>query len=238
MKRILYMIFRNIIYVPYMWIKLCYYSKHVDKYTPEEHLEMLRYIVKKANKGGNVVIRSYGQENIPKEDGFIFYPNHQGMYDILALIDSTTRPFSVVSKIEMKKVPILKHVFRCIGVQFMDRNDIRQSLQVIINVTKEVQEGKNYVIFPEGTRSKNGNVPGEFKSGSFKAATKAKCPIVPVALINSFQPFDTGSIKKTEVQIHYLEPLRYEEYKTLKTTEISEKIKEQIENTIQKNIES
>ena len=68
----------------------------------------------------------------------------------------------------------------------MDRNDIRQSLQVIVNVTNEVKNGRNYLIFPEGTRSKMGNEMLEFKGGSFKAATKAKCPIVPVALIDSF----------------------------------------------------
>lgn len=232
MKRILYMIIKNIFLVPFIWIKLCYYAKHVDKYPANEQLKMLKYIVKRANKGGNVIIKSYGQENIPKESGFIYYPNHQGLYDVLALIDTTTQPFSVVSKIEMKNTPFLKQVFKCIGVQFMDRDDIRQSLTVIKNVSKEVASGKNYVIFPEGTRSKNGNQPGEFKSGSFKAATMAKCPIVPVALINAFQPFDTNSIKQAEVQIHYLRPILYEEYKDMKTTQISEVVQKRIEEVI------
>lgn len=236
MKRILYMVFKNILIVPYIWIKLCYYAKHVDKYTPEEHLKMLKYIVKRANKGGNVTIRAYGQENIPKKDGFMFYPNHQGLYDVLALIDSTTRPFSVVSKIEMKNTPFLKQVFKCIGVHFMDRDDIRQSLQVILDVSSEVVAGKNYLIFPEGTRSKNGNKPGEFKSGSFKAATKAKCPIVPVALINAFQPFDRSTIKKVEVQIHYLTPILYEEYRNMKTTEISVEVQKRIEAVINEQL--
>lgn len=237
MKRILYMIIKNIFLVPFMWIKLCYYAKHVDKYSTDEQLKMLKYIVKRANKGGNVIIKSYGQENIPKESGFIYYPNHQGLYDVLALIDTTTQPFSVVSKIEMKNTPFLKQVFKCIGVQFMDRDDIRQSLTVIKNVSKEVAAGKNYVIFPEGTRSKNGNQPGEFKSGSFKAATMAKCPIVPVALINAFQPFDTNSIKQAEVQIHYLRPIPYEEYKDMKTTQISEIVQKRIEEVISSAID-
>lgn len=232
MKRILYMIFKNILLIPYIWIKLCRHAKHVEQYSAMEHFTMLKYIVKRANKGGNVTIRSYGQENIPKESGFIFYPNHQGLYDVLALIDTTTQPFSVVSKIEMKNTPFLKQVFQCIGVQFMDRDDIRQSLTVIKNVANEVADGKNYVIFPEGTRSKNGNHPGEFKSGSFKAATMAKCPIVPVALINAFLPFDRNSIKQAEVQIYYLPPISYEEYKNMKTTQISAEVQRRIEQTI------
>ena len=56
----------------------------------------------------------------------------------------------------------------------MDREDIKQSMQVIQAVTKELEKGRNYLIFPEGTRSKNGNKVGEFKGGSFKAAMKAK----------------------------------------------------------------
>lgn len=235
MKRILLMVVRNIFIVPFLWIKLCYYASHVDKYTQEEHQKMLKYIVKRANISGNVEIKAYGQENIPKEDGFIFFPNHQGMYDVLAIMDSCPTPFSVVAKIEVKNVPFLKQVFACVKALFMDRDDVRQSMQVIVEVAKQVQGGRNFIIFPEGTRSKNGNNLGEFKGGSFKAATKAKCPIVPVALINSFQPFDTNSIEKVEVQVHYLAPLMYEEYKTLKTVEIAEEVKKRIEKVIEKS---
>ena len=99
----------------------------------------------------------------------------------------------------------------------IDRDDVKQSMQVIINVIKEVKAGRNYLIFAEGTRSKNGNQIGSFKGGSFKAATKAKCPIVPVALIDSFKPFDTKTISQVTVQVHFLEPLYYEEYKNMKT---------------------
>jgi 1-acyl-sn-glycerol-3-phosphate acyltransferase len=72
----------------------------------------------------------------------------------------------------------------------------------------------------------------EFKGGSFKSATNAKCPIVPVALIDSFKAFDTSSIKRLTVQIHYLKPLYYEEYKNLKSTEIAELVAARIQETI------
>ena len=88
----------------------------------------------------------------------------------------------------------------------LDRDNVRQAMQVIIDVSNEVKNGRNYLIFAEGTRSKNGNRIGEFKGGSFKAATKAKCPIVPIALIDSFRPFDTNTISKVTVQVHFLKP--------------------------------
>ena len=55
------------------WIKLCYRASHVDKYTEEDNYEFLRWIVFRANKGGNVTIDVHGQENIPKQDGFMFF---------------------------------------------------------------------------------------------------------------------------------------------------------------------
>ena len=95
-----------------------------------------------------------------------------------------------------------------------------------------MKNGRNYLIFAEGTRSRNGNEVQEFKGGSFKAATRAKCPIVPVALIDSFKPFDTNTISQVTVQVHFLEPILYEEYQNMKTTEIAEIVKKRIEKVI------
>ena len=202
----------------------------------EEHYKMLRFITYRANKGGNVIIDVHGQENIPKENGFMFFPNHQGMYDVLAIIDACPKPFSGVAKKEVANVPFLKQVFACMKAYMLDREDVRQAMEVIINVTKEVKKGRNYLIFAEGTRSKKGNQIQNFKGGSFKSATKARCPIVPVALIDSFKPFDTNSITPVTVQVHFLEPLLYEKYKDMKTNEIAEIVKERIQNKINENI--
>ena len=235
MKRILLMVFRNILLVPVFWIKLCYHASHVDKYTEEEHFKLLKFIDHRANKGGNVTIDAYGLDNIPKEGGCILYPNHQGMYDTLAIMEVCPRPFSVVAKKELANIQFLKQVFACVKAYAIDREDVRQGLKVIMNVANDVKNGKMFIIFPEGTRSKNGNQVGEFKGGSFKAATKAKCPIVPVALIDSFKPFDTNSIKPVTVQVHFMEPLFYEDYKDMKTTEIAEVVQERIQKTINEN---
>ena len=235
MERILMMVFRNIFRVPFMWIKLRYRAARSDKYTDNEHNQFFKYIVKRANIGGNVTIKSYGQENIPDKDGFVFFPNHQGMYDALAMIDSCPKPFSLVYKIELKDIPFIKQIAKCMKAFFIDRDDVRQSMKVIMAVSKEIEKGRNYTIFPEGTRSKNGNKLGEFKGGSFKAATKVKCPIVPVALIDSFKPFDSHSLKSVEVQVHYLKPLYYDEYKDMKTTEIAGEVQKRIEKVIEEN---
>ena len=164
------------------------------------------------------------------------FPNYQYPYVGLAIRESSLRTFSVVVKKEMAKISFLKKVFEGSKAFMLDREDVRQAMRVIVSVTKEVQKGRNYLIFAEGTRSKNGNRVGTFKGGSFKAATKARCPIVPVALIDSFKPFDTNTIKPVTVQVHFLEPLLYDDYKDMKTTEIAALVEERIQNVIDANI--
>ena len=235
MRRILVMVLHNFFLVPVYWIKLCYHARHAEKYTDEQHYEMIQTIVHRANKGGHVQVDSYGVENLPKEQGFMLYPNHQGLYDTLAIADEFPYPFSVVAKKEVENVPFIKQMLACMQGYCIDRDDIRQSMTVISQVAKDVQQKKkNFIIFAEGTRSRQGNKIGSFKGGSFKCATKAKCPIVPVALINSFLPFDSDSTEKVNVQVHYLPPITYEEYKEMKTTEIAARVEEEIRNTIKK----
>ena len=226
------MAFRNIFYLPRMLFRLCRCAKNPDKYTEEERYAILKDIVFHANHAGRITIKTYGMHNIPEENGFIFYPNHQGLYDVLAVLDVCPVPFSVVNKKEVANVPFLKQVFACMKAYSIDRENLKQSLQVILNITKDVKEGRNFLIFAEGTRSKQGNKLLDFKGGSFKSATKAKCPIVPMTIIDAYKAFDTSSIKKLTVQVHFLEPILYEEYKEMKTVEIAKVVKSRIEETI------
>ena len=83
MKRILLMVLRNLWFVPYGWFKLCYTAVHVEKYTEEERYQVLKMIDRRANIGGRITIDAYGVENIPKQDGFMFFPNHQGPASVL-----------------------------------------------------------------------------------------------------------------------------------------------------------
>ena len=130
---------------------------------------------------------------------------------------------------------MLKQIRECTYSFAMDREDVRQSLTVIKNVTEEVKKGRNFLIFPEGTRSTKGNVMGEFHGGSFRAALKAQCPIVPLCYIDSFKVLDQKGSKKVSVQMHYLKPIPYEEYKDLKTTELAELVKARIQEVLDAN---
>ena len=236
MLRILLMVLRNFWRVPGAWFKLCRYAKHTERYPEQEKYDHIRYIMNLAVNSGNIDLTVTGQDKLPKENGFILYGNHQGMFDVVALVATFPRILGAVFKKELANIPFLKQVIACTKSFAMDREDVRQSLTVIQKVTEEVKLGRNYLIFPEGTRSKKGNVMGDFHGGSFRCAVKAKCPIVPVAFIDSFKVLDQKGCKKVGVQIHFLEPIPFEEYGHLKTVEVAQLVKDRIQQAIDENL--
>ena len=231
MNRIVTMVLKNLWYVPTAWIKLCNYAKHTDEYTEEEKFAHIRYILKRAIIGGNVNVEVTGLENFPEENGYMLYANHQGMFDVLAIAATVKHPIGAVLKKELYNVPLLHQIAVCTHSFSMDREDVRQSLTVIQGVTEEVKKGRNYLIFPEGTRSKN-NQMLDFHGGSFRCATKSKCPIVPIALIDSYKVLDEKGSKPITMQLHYLKPICFEEYQGMKPAEVAELVKQRIQEKI------
>ena len=232
MNRLALILLRNLTKIPGAYAKLCRYAKSPEKYPEIEKWRHIQYIMRLAASSANVDLQVYGKENIPQKGGFMLYGNHQGMFDVVAIAASCDAPLAIVYKKELRKVPLLRQIYRCTNSFAMDREDVRQSLTVIQNVTKQVQSGRNYVIFPEGTRSKKGNEMNEFHGGSFRCAMKAKCPIVPMAFVNSFKVLDQKGSDPVTVQLHYLKPIPYEEYKDLKTVEVAALVKERIQAVI------
>lgn len=252
MLRIIWMFIANFFRLPRLFYGFYKYSNPKKNFTREEKYGWIHDNIKYANKCGRVTIDLKGLENLPKKPelpppvepvaegetpapaapGYVMYANHQGLFDILSLCQEVAEPFSVISKKEVEHIPLLDRILFLLGNEFMDRDDVRQSLKVIQTVTRRVKSGHNFCIFPEGTRSKNGNHIGEFKPGSFKAATMAKAPIVPVALIDSFLPFDKRSLKKVTVHVRILPPIYYEEYADTKTPELAEIVAKKIEKCI------
>ena len=228
--RIALMVFRMLFRINYYMHGIRKAARKGNDY--ENGARATRRAVIRVNRAGRVKIETEGIENLPKQDGFLITPNHQGMFDVLALYEAIENPFSFVMKKEAMNWPLVKSVRKATCSLAMDRSDVRQSMKVILDVTSALEQGRNFVIFPEGTRSKMGNRMNEMKAGSFKAACKAQAPIVPVALVDSFKPFDEQSIKKTTVHVFILPALCYDEYKDMSTQEIATLVRGRIEERI------
>lgn len=132
-----------------------------------------------------------GLENLPDEGPVVYISNHQGNFDIPLLMGYIDRPKGFISKIEIKKIPIINKWMELIHCVFMDRSTLKGSAGAIIEGIKLLKQGHSLVIFPEGTRSK-GDQMGEFKSASFKLATKPGVPIVPITIDGSYKLMEEG----------------------------------------------
>ena len=232
MNRLALMVIKNIFRVPGLWSKLQKYAKNPEKYSEEEKWAHVQHIMQLAVAAGNVELQVTGLENIPEAGGFMMYANHQGMFDVLAIAATCDRPIGAVLKKELYNIPFLHQIAVCTKSFAMDREDVRQSLTVIQNVTEEVKNGRNYLIFPEGTRSRQGNTMLDFHGGSFRCATKSKCTIVPVALVACFKVLDQKGSKPVTVQIHYLDPIPYEEFAGMKPAAVAALVKSRIQAKI------
>ena len=236
MNRILTMVLRNLHIVPGAWFKLCKYAKHTDDYPEIEKWNHIRYILSRAVQSGNIELKVTGLENIPRDRSFLLYSNHQGMFDVLAIAATCEPPLGTVMKKELKDVPLLKQIAACTKSFAMDREDVRQSLTVIQGVIKEINAGRNYLIFPEGTRSKSSNDLLEFHNGSFRCALKTKCTVVPIALVDCYKVLDQKGSKPVTVQIHYLKPIEHEEYQDMNTKELAELVRSRIEEKVKASL--
>lgn len=183
--------------------------------TKENHKErndriastMIRWIFGIILKIAGADITVTGKENIPQEP-VLYVGNHRSYFDVLTGYVSIDGCCGFVAKKEMEKIPLLANWMRLISCLFLDRKDIKQGLKTILAAVDQVKKGTSVWIFPEGTRSKTGEML-EFKEGSMKIAEKSGCAIIPVAikgtddLYEKHRPF----IRATKIQICFGEPV-------------------------------
>lgn len=161
------------------------------------------------------------------------YPNHQGKYDALGIIHTHKKPCSVVMDKARSNGILVKEFVDLLEGKRLEKDNVRQAIQIINEVAEDVRAGKRYILFPEGGYEfNNRNKVAAFKAGSFKSALKAKAPIVPVALIDSYKVFNSFDFGKITTQVHYLCPIFYEEYKDMKTNQIALLVQSRIQQVI------
>lgn len=169
-----------------------------------------------------VKVKYFGLEKLPKNQKFLLVTNHRGLFDAVLLCHTFRNDnFVAVSKPENFHLPIAGPWIKGMGHLAIDRENNRNALKTIIKCIKYIEEDKFSIgICPEGTRNKKaGLLP--FKSGCFKIASKAKCPLVICTITNADKVFKNFPFKKTTMEFHIVDVIEYEDLKDLSTHEIA-----------------
>lgn len=152
-----------------------------------------------------------GLENIPQDQPVMFAANHRSFYDILLAYSSiASRHVQVafISKIEIKKFPMIAQWMYFLNCLFMDRGNMKQNMEVILKAISLIKEGYSIYIAPEGTRNATDTLL-PFKEGSMKIATKTKAPIVPVCIKHTEEIMENHLpwIRGGHIYIEYGKPI-------------------------------
>ena len=207
---------------PYMVTKMRYQANHPEKYSVKQRYALAKHCIYLMNKTGKITTEAYGLENLPK-----------GKYDILGILSTHEKPCSFVMDKNKSHTMLVREFVDLVQGKRLEKDNPRQGIVIINEVAKEVASGKKYILFPEGGyKFNNRNKVCDFKAGSFKIALKSKVPIIPVALVDSYKVFNSFHFGPITTQVHYLEPIEYEEYKDMKTQEIAALVKKRIEDKI------
>lgn len=192
----------------------------MGKFAPEKadlcQLRIVQFVFKILEWiiGAKLVV--LGEENVPKDEAVLYVANHRSMVDIILTYSRCPRLTGYVAKDSIEKAPALRAWMRRLHCEFLNRDDIKQGMKMILSCIDKVKRGISICIFPEGTRNRNKEDLTEvlpFKDGSFKIAQKTGCKIIPIAITGTNEIYENQFpwIKKGTVVIEYGKPIAFAE---------------------------
>lgn len=181
--------------------------------------------------GAKVVVK--GAVNLPKDAPVLFVSNHQGAFDIPLLIAHLDRPFGFIAKEELTKLPLVNRWMRYLKCVFIKRGNPREAIKAINDGITLLKSGHSLMVFPEGTRSKDGQLL-EFKAGSLKLATKSSTAVVPVTIDGSRHLMKAGKwiIQPAQVTITLHDVIPSDVVATLDTAALNSQIETSIRSAL------
>lgn len=170
-----------------------------------------------------------GLENIPQGQPVVIVSNHLSNFDIPILIHALQKALGFVAKVELIKIPFVSTWMKAMQCVFLERGNPRKALETMKIGAENIRRGYTMVIFPEGTRSKDGKI-GHFKPGSLKLAVMAGVPILPVTLKGSDRIMRRGSlaIHPADVEVVIAPPIQASGGADEDTQKLTEQVKQVI----------
>jgi 1-acyl-sn-glycerol-3-phosphate acyltransferase len=186
-----------------------------------------------------VKIVTRGCEEVDERVPRIYMTNHQSYFDILGLLAYLPVDFKFLMKQELMRIPLFGFAMKRAGYIGIERNDPRKAVKSMQNAAERIRKGASVLIFPEGTRSKDGRLQ-EFKRGGFKLALKSQCDIVPVVIEGSCRIMPKGSftIQKGQFGLTIGEVIRVADYGAKDIEKLMSRVREVMERELERSFSS
>jgi 1-acyl-sn-glycerol-3-phosphate acyltransferase len=164
---------------------------------------------------------------------YVFVSNHASMFDIPTVVAALKGNVNIVFKKELTRVPIWGWALRYGHFIMIDRSNARDAMQSIERAAQSIRNGNSVILFPEGTRTKDGKLQS-FKRGAFALAVKSGVPVVPLTINGTFKIMPKGSLKirPADISVVIDEPIAINGFNG-KAGEL--KLMEQVHAAIEKN---
>ena len=176
-------------------------------------------------------IRSEGKEKLKDiNNSVIFAANHQSNYDIVSIINQTPRHLHFIAKEELKKVPFLGQYTAAMGMIYIDRKNKEKAKESLIKAGELIRNGRDVVVFPEGTRSKDGKIH-LFKRGAFILAKEGKVDVVPVAIKGTYKvnPPVGMKLRPGNIVVKYGDVVHAKDFENKTVEEFADFVKNRVE---------
>jgi 1-acyl-sn-glycerol-3-phosphate acyltransferase len=176
-----------------------------------------------------------GLSNIDPSSPYIYMPNHQSNFDIPVLLGHLTVQFRWLAKRELFKIPIFGRAMRNVGYISIDRSNRQSAFESLKVAADKIKGGVSVLIFPEGTRSRDGKIQ-PFKKGGFVMAIDSGVPIVPVVITGTraIMPKGRFRVYPGHVSMVIHKPIETSTY----TRETKEGLMENVRRVISSNFEN
>ena len=176
-----------------------------------------------------------GLSAIDPEHSYIYMVNHQSNFDIPVLLGHLDVQFRWLAKVELFRIPIFGRAMRKAGYISIDRSDRQSAIQSLKTASEIIKKGVSVLIFPEGTRSRDGKIR-PFKKGGFVMAIDSGVPIVPVTISGTRAIMAKGKLRINPgtVRLRILEPIVTSAY----TYDTKEALMEHVRRVICDNFET
>lgn len=227
--------------------------KDQERFSLQWRNDLVSKYCSKMLNGFNVKVKTVGIENLGKFGPALLIGNHQDLSDAFIIMkalqkvthekEENNKITTFIAKEALKYDNIIRYPLELIDVFFLERDNLRKSLEIYKNFSKFIKNNKTYgVVFPEGTRNKEGSI-SEFKAGAFKIAQKELIPIIPFTINNSVRGIDWKRKTHLNVEIIFHKKIQPSSFINQSTQALSERVQKIVESsfvppTLKSNIES